>query len=310
MKKTIAMLLAIMLILSATACGSSSSNYSTSYNNFIENNENVDDKNEDDSYVKTENDVVQNDYFAQPNEDGIIPLKKYSTWCQNDGKRHVRLEQAIDHHEFYSIPIENQCELFFRDGNEPIIKIRKSDTIGFYDTTEKLNFVCITDEPNYSPMLGIFRGSDMCIDNLIGSDDFSYDYVFSWDYEYYDVGIMDRKDITDCNNQDLTEFTNNNSTKYYRERDHLTDGWKGEALLNAEKDQEFTFGYYQNNQFLTFTVKATGIYYEENYGEHGGDLNIVITPERTGNGYYSVNLSSLESGIYYIRELETFIELV
>ncbi len=78
-------------------------------------------------------------------------------------------------------------------------------------------------------------------------------------------------------------------------------------ILRAEKDEEFTFSYYSGTDYLSDTVVADRFYYIAG----GGNQRISLPIEKTQNGYFIVDYSALQPGLYhfYFDGLGTIIEI-
>lgn len=86
-------------------------------------------------------------------------------------------------------------------------------------------------------------------------------------------------------------------------------GFKGYKLLDGQKNEKFTFGGYVGTEWQEFVATANVEYYKVYYN-NGNSPDKIIPTEKTKNGYFSVDFSDLEPGIYYVSTYSTFIELV
>jgi hypothetical protein len=114
--------------------------------------------------------------------------------------------------------------------------------------------------------------------------------------------------LVECNNEDLTKFVNSNCDSFvYSANFSLYRGYK---VVTGDKNQEFTFGGYVGTQWQEFTSKACVEYYKIYANKNGEKITKTIPTEKTKDGYFKVDFSSIDSGIYYVSTYNTFIELV
>ena len=76
-------------------------------------------------------------------------------------------------------------------------------------------------------------------------------------------------------------------------------------LLTCNKNEKLVFGYYVGTKWEESTVKASIEYYKAYYGN-----SIDITPEKTKKGYFTVDITGLKKGLYFVKNYEQFIEIV
>lgn len=302
MKKPIAwfsVLLALSLLF--TACGESSSP-TVNYGDSAVNASTMPATTE--SVTEPENTIpltitLDSEGYVPLNEDGIVELKSYS-------ETSYELNPCTTTYSDYS----NAYIVVWKHADEPIPKIKKDTTVGIYNTYDSIDIVPIGDTmPQYTVPLNFFdsgfgMGSD---DGTV--DDFPDELTATTKY------FPDKNDLmspgcplTECNGQELVEYVNSHSSVFYYEMSYYSVGYK---LLNAQKNEEFTFGGYVGTEWREITVPA----YLEYYNVHKSNtsqekITQTVATEKTKNGYFAVDFSGFEPGIYYVATYDTFIELV
>ncbi len=128
-------------------------------------------------------------------------------------------------------------------------------------------------------------------------------YTFP-DNKHYPGDFM----IDEIDGVDLKEAINSN----YR---FFTSGWKNiyesniyyYKLYNLKKGQTVTMGGYVQTEWKEITLTADVEYY---LIEDSDNNSIKCDVQKTKNGYFTVDLSKFENGLYYFSAIHTVIELV
>ena len=105
--------------------------------------------------------------------------------------------------------------------------------------------------------------------------------------------------IQECNGMALKNFMEENGKEYF------SSGYSyyPHLYIVAEPNETFTFGGYIGTEWVEEELKADVEFYEI-------DGAITIIPEKTKNGYFTLDCSELTPGLYYVIEFDTFVELV
>lgn len=304
MKKPIA-LLSVLLALSLlfTACGESSSP-TVNYGDSAANASTMPATTE--SVTEPENTIpltitLDSEGYVPLNEDGVVELKSYSKTASDENP-------CFTDYSDWDVQ-EKKYIVLWKHADEPIPKIKKDSIIGIYETKETISLFPVDETTaQYTVPLNFF---DEFTDEPDSGKVADNPYVFL--SEYFPKTELSIRGghlygLTECNGQDLTEYVNNHSDVFYDKIGLApVDGYK---LLNAQKNEEFTFGGYNGTEWEEFTVQAY-LEYIKVYQKPGGGVGSVKLPvEKTKNGYFQVDFSGLESGVYYVDTYNSFIEIV
>lgn len=297
------MILPILLICAAfTGCNNSNNNDYTS-DKYIQNTDNIDNNTEAVETAPNEYAItadVDSDGYIVKNADGIIELYSYSetSHCLNPCYPKQWNEDGFI--------------LVWKNANEIIPKIDKNSTVAIYDSYEEITVIPInTSTPYYTVPLNFFGydeekvadfpnsllGRGVIITSKDENIDFSVDNL-----------LTPGNPLTECNGEDLETFINNNSVVFYHQVDAML--WHSYKILDTEKNKEFEFGGYVGTNWETFTSRACVEYYKVYPKSENQSISRTLTTEKTKNGYFTVDISTLDSGIYYVSTYNTFIEIV
>lgn len=285
--KLLAVIAAICLLFAS--CGKSSGNNS-SYNDF--NNQNNSTSDESNS---TENNTLTNDEtidVEKENADGIVEIRKPEhTKCDSRNP----LKDASG----------NPFIFIWKNANEEVPKISKNSKVGIYETYGELDFIPIgTAEPQYTVPMNFIDERD--VDDkpdlfsggiFYGNQGISH-YVDNADFDTGNY-LKSGNPLEECNGEKLADFVNANCDTF--------DSFK---LIKAEKNQKFEFGYYYGTKWETFFVEACVEYYKVYPKTQDEKITITVPTQKTKEGYYSVDLSTMTPGLYYISTFQCFVELV
>lgn len=233
----------------------------------------------------------------EENEDGVVRLNQYTETAHcisGDGLLFYgqnRFDNKDD--KFYFI-----C----KDVEDKIPSINKSETIGIYTAfyDNELTFIPIMDDPRYTVNLNF--------GDIIGDGSGVYNFpkelirhTFGGNGDFASSGLIDPGNpLTECNGKDLTDYINSRSIGFYS----LFDG-SDYKILEAERNEKFIFGGYVGTAYKTVDIVADKEFY---LAKTNGVFTLPI--ERTKNGYFTVNLSDVDPGVYYIDEYDTFVRFV
>lgn len=307
MKKPIA-LLSVLLALSLlfTACGESSSP-TVNYGDSAANASTMPATTE--SVTEPENTIpltitLDSEGYVPLNEDGIVELKSYSNTTSVDNPCYTDRSDWNVQEKHYIV--------LWKHADEPIPKIKKDSTIGIYDAKESVTLLPIDDTTaQYTVPLNFFDDLANYPDSENVENVASHPGVYLPDY-FPETKLRDTygwyrlNGLAECNGQDLTEYVNNHSHVFYRN----SGSTSVVKLLKAQKNEEFTFGGYYGTEWEEFTVRAYWEYINVCQKPEGGYGAITLPVEKTKNGYFQIDFSGLESGVYYVDTYSSFIEIV
>lgn len=298
--KLLAVIAAICLLFAS--CGKSSGNNS-SYNDFNNQNNSISDESN-----STENTIKNNeaddsgkestiplkitldsDGFVPLNSDGVVQLSSYSETADN-------LVYACSRYG------ENDKTFFvlYKHADEHIPKIKINADIGIYENKEEINLYSIKGvAPKYTIPLNFHALSGAYVDDE--SVDVSPEYFHLSKYVNFAYNLQ-ATDLEECNGEDIKTYVNSRSNIFHETHTPYHEY----KLIDAEKNEEFTFGFYKGTAWEEFTVKAIVEYYEVDAAKPP----ISVPIERTKNGYFKVDFSNLKAGLYYVPTYNSFIELV
>ena len=75
-------------------------------------------------------------------------------------------------------------------------------------------------------------------------------------------------------------------------------------LIDAEKDEKFIIGGYKGTEWVEYEFFAdVPFWYQDSYEK------VTVPVEKTRNGYFTVDLSGLEPGLYYNSTNDRMIEI-
>lgn len=218
-----------------------------------------------------------------PDSNGVIPLKNYTNSYALSSAMH---QPNVD---------ETRRYLIWCKADATVKTVSKTAPLAIYDAYNKITFIKLNDNPLYFVPLNfddITDKADSFPNKMEGFDDDLY--------ELTDPGYP----IEECNNVVLDEFIKAHSVAY-KQAPGLGSAYSEYLFLCGEKNEEFEFGGYKGTKWITATVTASYALYTPSTDNK---VEIVTTP--TKNGYFSVDVSSLEAGVYYIREYDTLLEFV
>ncbi len=299
----------IIIIIAIARAGSLSKSTENEYKYTVESEVSKDDYIEEETSINTVEDEyvlsgVENGFVTE-NDKGFIELRSFSS-------RSNMLNPCYDTHDS-----ETGFILVWKNANEIIPKISKNSIIGITDTYEEIKLVPVgSNKPQY--MIPLNFGADPVRDvaefpNNLENNGIHFAYPSdNIDFESGDL-LLPGNPLVECNNVDLTTFVNDNCDKFVY--DTNGGGWglrqdRGYRVINGDKNQEFTFGGYVGTEWHEFTSKACVEYYKIYANENGDKITQAIATEKTKEGYFTVDFSNLEKGVYYVSTYNTFVEIV
>lgn len=263
--------------------------------------------------VDWNSDIIENTLNVNITEDGFVDeyvddavlLKQYSNTCNE-------LNPCYD-----SENSETGFILIWKNTDEIIPKIRRNQIVGITDSYEEVKIVPVgSSSPQYMVPLNFGNNPVEDVDDFPDNlNDNGIDFAYSNDNIDFDKGdlLKPGNPLTECNNEDLSTFVNNNCDTFVY--DTNGGGWglpqyRKYKVVAGNKNQEFVFGGYVYTEWQEFTTKACVEYYKIYANKNGDKLSKTIATKKTKNGYFSVDFSNIEPGIYYVSTYDTFIELV
>lgn len=284
MKKFVSLLALASLMLSALyGCGSSgddySSDYPAEYGDEVydeNNNEYQEDETPEASEENAEDDTQSLTYEAELNEDGVYDLLQGDyDWS---AYHRYKVRYMLDDKSGY-----DEGGHFFVYGNSDvrIPVFSKNETVAIYTDVDELAFIKITSDIHYAPDLDLADEFDG-----LGYEKAPYGIsgLGKWRYNFCN------SDEIEINGEDYDEFlgkhTINLRADYY--------GTNYFALIDAEKGEKFTIGGYEGTKWVEYDFYAdVPFWYQDTYEK------VTVPVEKTRNGYFTVDLSGLETGLYY-----------
>lgn len=286
MKKIICLCLSVLLILTICSCSKSKP---------IEQETTL----EESQPQQTE--VTQSEYL-QKNEDGVVAITETDDFYRerlidnSDNKYREPKWASLDpSEEDKALMKEMHLAIVIRDANMPVYKLRQSDTAAVYEDVDRVNFYKIDSQPKYTLPYNFCFGTNVdSKDEIINEPDRFYFIVD----DSYEIGFP----IEEINGQKINEFVNSNYEFYTSlGNDYYYDYFK---IVPLKKGEKVTIGGYIETEWLEKEVFANVEYYIID------DTPVEIPTEKTKNGYFTVDTSSLEKGLYYIDQFSRVIELV
>jgi len=273
MKKFASILALMSLIVSVLyGCGSSDDNYSSDYIEQLENGFFDETRNE---YQENEEDDAQPfKYEAEMNDDGVYDLH------QGDYTYRVS-KNSEDFPDPGSDPL-----LVFGDSEVRIAMFNKNDTAAVYSDVDEITFVKITTDISYTPDLNfatlVYGESGYAKDPCeIGNE---YAAV---SYSQYDFTNSDEIEI---NGEDYNQFLDEHTISLGRSGYYFTGPF---TIIDAEKGEKITIGGYKETEWIEYDFYADCCFwYQDSYEQ------VTAPVEKTRNGYFTVDLSGLEPGLY------------
>lgn len=224
-----------------------------------------------------------NDYINL-NEDGVAPLMKYSSTGDILCRKALELDNEGNGMGEYVYLLRQVVGM-------PILKIDTANTIAIYDDYDDLTFIKVDVEPIYVVPLdfGSMTSDFFATPQSLGGGRVSKEKMNG-------IGAID-----ECNGEPLKDFIEKNSCRYL----NCFYGADQYRLIVGDKNEIFELGGYVGTKWVTVKVKANIELYTPSI-----EQSFEIQSKKTKNGYFVIDVSSLEKGIYFIQEYETFIELV
>ncbi len=308
-KKLFLLIIPFVLILSifiGSIIISSKKSDSENYNNYEDDyyEDDIANDNYDVDVTSEDTEEVSSEQYAEQDPDGTYILKRYSetsyimTKCFDDNT------EDDERFAFASKHID-----------EGIVKLPISNPIGVYDEVSQLTMYKIDSQPQYTVAMNFYDG---LLDGVNDFPDPMYNSGGSLEYGGWKEDNIDFSvgnvtspgcPITECQGEDLETFVNENSYWFWGTR-HEHSGGHDFLILKADKREEFEFGGYVGTSFETFTAYATFEYYKIYDTDKDGNIGTSIPVNKTKKGYFEMDLSDYDPGVYYVREYDTFIELV
>ena len=283
MKKFVSLLALASLMLSALyGCGSSGDDYSSDYTAEYEdevydenNNEYQEDETPEAPEENAEDDTQSLTYEAELNEDGVYDLLQGDyDWS---AYHRYKVRYMLDDKSGY-----DEGGHFFVYGNNDvrIPVFSKNANIAIYTDVDELTFIKITSDIHYAPDIRFKK-----------YDEFEYEKAprtINW------LGIplynFCNSDEVEINGENYDDFLDKHAISL-REDYYVPNYF---ALIDAEKGERFTIGGYEGTKWVEYDFYAdVPFWYQDTYEK------VTVPVEKTRNGYFTVDLSGLETGLYY-----------
>ena len=250
--------------------------------------------------------------YIELNEDGVAPLDgDYSKNCQAYDSAY---DQVVGN--YIETPDTSETDkwfhIFTKSANESIKKLRRSDVAAIYTTDDEIDFYKVTNPPQYTVPLD-FEDPMGDLSSVNG-----YPKNFGTFFEYFSAvgdeqpypfeesGLTDPEcPIVEVNGEELEEYVNGNCYNFRNVIGYWTNDNEGHKILVCKKNEEVTLGGYVGTKWVESKVYASTEYYKVEAGNC-----TTIKSEKTKNGYFTVDISSLETGIYFVKPYYNFIEIV
>lgn len=198
--------------------------------------------------------------------------------------------------------------LAFMNINDNIQLLDRSKTIAIYTAYDSVRFVPVISEAKYTVGYDFEDGIDYDTDHVKVSD---FPSIITGGisgiqgqrspYSSYGFSELIRpgNPIQECNGMALEDFMAENSKEYF------SSGYSyyPKLYIVAKPNETFTFGGYIGTEWVEEELKADVEYYEI-------DGAITIVPEKTKKGYFTLDCSGFDTGLYYVIEFDTFVEIV
>ena len=224
------------------------------------------------------------EFAAEKNEDGVYDLLQGETdiyiW------RFHEVQYMLDDKSGYDKG--NHLLIYGYDfvGNEQLkIPIfNKNLPVAIYFDADELTFIKITSDTHYAPNLN-FAGYRSVYDKS--------PYIFNASVVADPKYNFENSDEVEINGENYDEFLDKHAVRF-----------KGFVFLEAEKGEKFTIGGYREAEWVEYDFYAdVPFWYQDSYEE------VTVSVEKTRNGYFTVDLSGLESGLYYNLDKNQMIEI-
>ena len=293
MKKFASILALMSLIVSALyGCGSSDDNYSSDYIEQLENgffdetgNEYQEDETPGVPEENEEDETQSFKYMAEKNEDGVYDLLQGDYgW---DSYSEYKVRYMLDDRSGYD---EGGHFFVYGSSDVRIPIFGKNESVAIYTDVDELTFIKITSDTHYAPDIRFKK-----------YDGFEYDKaprridgLGTWHYNFND------SDEIEINGENYDDFLDKYAVSL-REDYYVSNYF---ALIDAEKGEKFTIGGYEGTKWVEYDFYAdVPFWYQDTYEK------VTVPVEKTRNGYFTVDLSGLESGLYYNLTNKQMIEI-
>ncbi|MBR2591135.1 MAG: hypothetical protein IKE65_09485 [Clostridia bacterium] len=243
----------------------------------------------------------QSPEYIELNEDGVAPLDgKYTANVYIYDSCYDRIDGG------YIIPPGyDEDNLWFniilKNANERIIKLRQNDTAAIYTSEKSITFWKIDSQPKYTVPLSFRDVEKDEVDSITKVPRYFGNnvYVNHQNTENTDVHKLS---IDEINGQPMENYIKNSCYDFAQSALTVILAHK---LLICKKNEEVVFGGYEGTQWEEATLYADIEFYKV-----PNDSKFEIEPQKTKNGYFTVDLSKLEPGLYFVETFKNFIEIV
>lgn len=184
------------------------------------------------------------------------------------------------------------------DIDDIILKYKKSIPFAIYKEIYALNLIKVEKNFNYTITANFY--SDLTTQYKVSSSPsyLNLNYT-SPNFELFEFDVSDEPEV---NGEFYYTYirdhsvTFSDSTSLYYRIDY--------RLIEAEKGDAFSISGYEGVRWVTYNYIAdTPFCLIDNYSQKR------LPVEKTKNGYFTADLSSLESGVYFVKEYNCLIEL-
>lgn len=239
-----------------------------------------------------ESDDFEDEYEDTTVEDGIVNLKGY--------------DPSVGYYTEYVKEDGDASKkrlILWRGTGKEIKKIKQTDTVVIYKPYDSLTFLEVNVKPKYIVPLNFASSLFSFTDfpkSLNGLDPSVGTYTNdNLDSEVFDGLLRPGNPLTECNETPIEDFVNDNSCYYAGSM-----GKDYRFIVSSEKNKEFEFGGYIGTKWKSFNLYANvELYAPEKQAWE-------VTTTKTKKGYFEVDIVNLEKGIYHVRELNEFFEIV
>lgn len=287
MKRIIALFFMLMFCVSFYGCSSGSSSYRQAAPDFEYDNQEIDEEQD------FEYDQIELPEYIEKNEDGVIPLEDLEN-ADIDWLFHCRYGYKYEDDRFDE---EDDCSVIVKFSQENPQKINQSDTLAVYEAINEVDFYKITNGPIYTMPWHFGRYNSYNDESEVSSS--VCKFPPSRSEKAFDM------EIEEINDTNYADFVNNNSITFSYYKNINLERWSHFIkILDLNKNQEIKLGGYVGTQWVEQTYSETIECYLMEYNP------IEVSTSKTKNGYFTIDISSLDQGLYYIPHFHRIVEIV
>ncbi|MCQ2483934.1 MAG: hypothetical protein MJ168_01225 [Clostridia bacterium] len=230
---------------------------------------------------------------ASINQDGVYDLGSFGSWRCLDA---VFYESDYDATSAINLKKENKKYFVYSSIDHKIGSFNKNSTTAIYSDFQEINLIKITDNKSYTYDINFTITSGYncskyqvteCVEPISGG--------------YPLFNFLDSDEI-EINNEDYEKYVKKNSFCFVNYQFSLI--YDGYMILKSQKGDRIEVGGYHGINWDTYEFQADTQYYIVNDKD-----KVTIPTQKTRNGYFTVDLSNLENGLYYYKELDAIINI-